>query len=209
MSQPQWLEWMNRMQALAQNGLAFTKDPYDKDRYEQLRDLASEIAAAYTNVDMQLIRDLYAKENGYMTPKVDVRGAVFKDDKILLVQEMADEGRWSLPGGWADIYDTPSEAVLREIREEAGYEARVLKLAAVYDREKHGHPPYAFHAYKLFFVCEPTSKKLDILHEHEAGESAFFSLDDLPSLSVGRIVESQLLRCYEHYQNPALPTDFD
>jgi len=209
MSQSQWLNWMNRLQAIAQNGLAFTTDPYDKDRYEQLRDLASEIAASYTETEMQPIRDLYAQETGYMTPKVDVRGAVFKDDKILLVQEMADEGRWSLPGGWADIYDSPSEAVLREIREEAGYEARILKLAAVYDRERHGHPPYPFHAYKLFFVCEPTSEKLDILHGHESGESAFFSLDDLPTLSIGRIVESQLRRCYAHYQNPALPTDFD
>jgi len=208
MTDPNWLTWTKQIQAIAQNGLTFTTDPYDKDRYEQLRDLAAEIAAHYSNDDAAHIHGLYAAEQGYMTPKVDVRGAIFRHDKVLLVKEKVD-GKWTLPGGWADVGDSPSVAIIREIREEAGYDAKVIKLVGILDREKHGHPPYPFHAYKLFFLCEAISEKQDILHEHESLESDFFSLDNLPPLSIGRVVESQIHRCYEHALNPDLPTYFD
>lgn len=208
MKQPDWLAWTKQLQAIAQNGLTFTTDPYDKDRYEQLRDLAAEIAAHHSNGDAPHIHDLYTAEQGYMTPKVDVRGAVFRDDCVLLVREKVD-GKWTLPGGWADVGDSPSEAIIREIREEAGYKAEVVKLVGVLDRERHGHPPYPFHAYKLFFLCKAVGEKQAILHKHESLDSDFFSLDDLPPLSIGRVVESQIRRCYEHSLNPDLPTYFD
>jgi len=148
---PAWLDWIQRLQAIAQTGLTYAADPYDVERYEQLREIAAEIAAAHSDTEFERISGLFADQAGYATPKVDVRGAVFRDDMILLVKERSDGG-WTLPGGWADVGDSPGDAVVREIAEESGYQTRVVKLLALYDRNKHGHPPYPFHAYKIFFL---------------------------------------------------------
>ena len=139
---PKWLQWARRIQALAQNGLAYTQNPFDIERYTALRLLAAEIIAAGADQPAGPIRDLLQAEVGpayYATPKVDVRGAAFRGREVLLVREMLDEGRWTLPGGWMDQGDTPGGAVAREFREETGYTVRVLKLAAAYDRDRHGH----------------------------------------------------------------------
>jgi hypothetical protein len=125
--EPQWLEWGRKLQSIAQSGLAYCKNPYDIERYEMMRVLAAEILAQHTCVEAQVLENLFAAESGYATPKIDVRGAVFQNNRVLLVRELADEGRWTLPGGWADVTDTPSEAVVREIREESGYETRATK----------------------------------------------------------------------------------
>src|SRR5215212_60989 len=150
---PTWLTWTQRLQAIAQTGLTYAADPYDIERYEQIREIAAEIAAHHTDAGFERISGLFADQAGYTTPKIDVRGVVFRDDMILLVKERSDGG-WTLPGGWADVGDSPGEAVVREIAEESGYLTRVVKLLALYDRNKHGHPPYPFHAYKIFFLCE-------------------------------------------------------
>ncbi len=150
---PAWLDWMKRLQAIAQTGLTFAADPYDIERYEEIREIAAEIAAGHSGASFEHIGGLFANQSGYATPKVDVRGAVFRDDMILLVKERSDGG-WTLPGGWADVGDSPGDAVVREIAEESGYLTHAVKLLALYDRNKHGHPPYPFHAYKLFFLCE-------------------------------------------------------
>jgi hypothetical protein len=142
---PQWLDWMQRLQAIAQTGLAYAQDPYDIERYEAVREIAVEMAAAHTGTELSYVRNLFAGQVGHATPKVDVRAVVFRDDAILLVRERA-EGRWTLPGGWADINESPSEAVVREAYEESGYRIRAVKLLALYDRNKHAHPPYPFHA---------------------------------------------------------------
>jgi ADP-ribose pyrophosphatase YjhB (NUDIX family) len=206
--QQQWLEWAQRLQAIAQTGLTFAQNVYDIERYQQIRAVAEEIAAGHTGADPEIIHTLFTHDQGYTTPKVDVRGVVFKDDAILLVQEKIDDNRWTLPGGWADVGDSPAEATEREIFEESGYEARAVKLLAAYDRRQHNHPPVEFHAYKLFFRCELTGGKPK--SSHETTGIGFFREDEIPAdLSLGRVTPEQIRRCFEHLRNPALPTDFD
>jgi len=203
---PKWLDWATRLQAIAQTGLTFAHDPYDVERYEALREIAAEMLSAGSDAELSYIRGLFAEQAGYATPKVDVRGAVFRDDAILLVKERSDGG-WTLPGGWADVGDAPSLAVEREIAEESGYQARAVKLLAFYDRNQHGHPPYPFHAYKVFFLCELTGGAAQ--PSGETSEVGFFHEDALPELSLTRTVPSQIARLFEHYRHPEWPTDFD
>ncbi len=202
----QWLGWAQRLQAIAQNGLTYTENPYDVERFHQIQAIASEMMAAYTNAEPTYILDLFAREKGYATPKIDVRGAVFRDDQVLLVLEHEDQ-KWTLPGGWVDVGEPPSEAVVREVFEESGYQTRVLKLAAVYDRNKHPHPPLVFHAYKLFFLCELTGGAPATSLETDAAE--FFPVNHLPELSMGRVLPSQILRLYEHANHLDWATEFD
>jgi ADP-ribose pyrophosphatase YjhB (NUDIX family) len=159
-----------------------------------------------SDADLGHIRGLFSDQAGYATPKVDVRGAVFRDDAILLVRERSDGG-WTLPGGWADVGDSPAAAVEREIAEESGYQARAVRLLAFYDRNKHGHPPYAFHAYKVFFLCELTGGEAQ--PGGETSEVGFFREDALPELSLTRVVPAQIARLFAHYRHPDWPADFD
>lgn len=195
---------------MSQNGLEYCKNEYDRLRYQELQQISADMIAEHSNLTSTEILTLYAGQIGYATPKVDVRGAVFRDGKVLLASELMDEGRWTLPGGWADVNDTPSEAVLREVVEETGYEVKLIKLIAVLDREKQGNiPPLPFHVYKHFFLCEITGGSACPDHEHEIGEVGFFDLDALPELSVSRTTEAQLQLCYAHSMEPGLPTVFD
>ncbi|HJQ58724.1 MAG TPA: NUDIX hydrolase [Vineibacter sp.] len=207
--QPLWLVWARQLQAIAQTGLTFSTVTYDRERYEAIRALAAQIMAEHSDADMRRIEGLFADQAGYATPKVDVRGAVFRNGRILLVREASDNGRWTLPGGWADVNQSPSESVVREVREEAGVEVVVRKLAAVYDRERHPHrPPYPFHIYKLFFVCDIVGGEPRPGPETEAVE--FFAPDKVPSdLSVSRVLPQQISRMFDHVASPDLPTDFD
>ena len=203
-----WLEWGRQLQALAQNGLAYSNNPYDIERYQQLQSIAADMMAAHTGAESSYIRDLFSREQGYATPKIDVRGAVFKDNKILLVKEKED-GCWTLPGGWADIGDSPRSAVEREIYEESGYQTQATKLVAVYDRNhsRHGHPPFVYHVYKLFFLCQLLSGVPTTSIETE--EIGFFGAQEIPELSLNRVVPSQIARLFEHYRDLNLQTDFD
>lgn len=200
-----WLEWTQRIAALAQTGLFFVKDPFDKERYEQIREIAAEMTAHYGDQEPETILKLYTDDTGYITPKIDVRGAVFQADKILLVQEISD-GLWTLPGGWVDVGDSPSSATEREIFEESGYRAKALKLLALYDRKQH-HPPNIFDVFKVFFLCELSGGEARTSIETKAVD--WFTEDSLPALSTGRVTEKQIHRWFEHYRNPDLPTDFD
>jgi ADP-ribose pyrophosphatase YjhB (NUDIX family) len=201
-----WLEWVREMQAIAQNGLTYAKDPFDRERYEQLRRLAARVAEHCTQVPAEQLAAWFNAEGGYATPKIDVRGVVFRDGRILLVKERSD-GRWTLPGGWADVGDSPREAVEREVREESGYETRATKMLAVYDRNKHDHPPFMWHVYKLFILCELVGGEAKTSIETEGVD--FFAEDELPELSLTRVVEKQIRRFFEHARNPEMPTDFD
>jgi ADP-ribose pyrophosphatase YjhB (NUDIX family) len=206
MSKTAWLDWVERLQAIAHNGLTYAETHYEIERYEKIRELAVEIAVANTGDDPHIVRGLFTHENGYITPKVDVRGVVFKDNAVLLVQEKVD-GLWSLPGGWADVGDAPSEAVEREIREESGYEARAVKLLAAYDRSRHDHDPFPFSTYKLFFLCELIGGEART--SDETTGVCFFAEDALPPLSTTRVTASEIARFFEHSRHPDLPTDFD
>jgi len=206
--EPNWLRWAKQLAALAQNGLTYSENEYEIDRYKQIREIAAEMMSAGFEVETRTFIDLFSQERGYATPKVDVRGAVFRDDKILLVREKLDGG-WTLPGGWADPCQSASEAAVREVFEEAGFEVRVAKLAAVYDRSKHPHePPMPFHLYKLFFLCEITGGTAT--ESYETTGVDFFAEDNIPrELSISRTLPFQIARMFEHHRNPALPTDFD
>ena len=203
---PDWIDWSQRLQAIAQTGLTYAYDRYDIERYEQIRRIAAEIAAGHSTAGADQLTSMFVDQAGYATPKVDVRGAVFCDDRILLVKERSD-GCWTLPGGWADVGDSPSDAVTREIAEESGYLTRAVKLLALYDRNKHGHPPHPFHVYKLFFLCELIGGAAAASDETE--EVGFFTEDGLPELSLTRLMPSQVARLFAHYRHPEWPTDFD
>ncbi len=208
--EPEWLRQVRELQAIAQTGLAFTRDPYDRDRYDALRILAARMLADRVGGDAATLRDLFAAERGYATPKVDVRGAVFdKSHRLLMVRETADAGRWTLPGGWADVNQTASECALREIREESGYEARIVKLALLHDRARQGHQPAGLHSiYKLFFLCALTGG--EARGSLETSEVRFFGEHEIPDdLSTGRTLPHQIARLFAHHRDPTLPTEFD
>jgi ADP-ribose pyrophosphatase YjhB (NUDIX family) len=204
--EPQWLRWAKRLQAASQNGLAYNTDPYNVERYTAIGRIAAEIMATYTETDVDLLLDLFAGEAGHATPKVDVRGVVLQDGRILLVRERS-EGLWSLPGGWADVYDSPSEATEREVFEESGYRVRASKLLALYDRAKHAHPPMPYHVYKVFFQCELLGGQPTL--SAETDDVGFFAEDGLPRLSVARVTAKQLTRFFAHARHPEWPADFD
>ena len=172
----------------------------------ELQRLAAALLAGELEIPLERAEAFWSGEEGYATPKVDVRGGVFTADRVLLVRERAD-GRWTLPGGWVDVNDSPAEAVEREIREESGYHARAVKLAALIDRRKHPHPPSVHHIYKLMFVCELTGGDAALSVETDA--VAFFPVNSLPELASGRVLAPQIERLYQHHLHRDLPADFD
>ena len=189
MENTKWLEWAKELQAIAQAGLTYSTDVFDRERFEMIRDMSVEMMAYQTHEKQSVIRDLFANEVGYATPKVDVRAVIFKNDCILLVKEKAD-GKWSLPGGWGDIGLTPSEVAVKEVREEAGFDVKAHKLLAVFDKKCHPHPPSPYHVYKFFIQCDIVGGQAR--EGIETDDVAFFSKDDLPPLSVERNTESQI-----------------
>ena len=205
--EPKWIEWARSLQAIAQNGLNYSENGFDRDRYIKIRDIAAEIITCHTDLDFEMVKNIFGKEEGHATPKVDVRGAVFKEDKILMVKEISDGG-WTLPGGWADPNETPSESVEREVLEESGFIVKAKKIIAVYDRAKQGHvPPFPYHVYKIFFECELVGGEKSLSIETDGVE--FFTRDEIPDLSLARTTRKQIKRIFEHYENPKIPTDFD
>ncbi|NPV76053.1 MAG: NUDIX hydrolase [Anaerolineae bacterium] len=202
----QWLKWAQQLQALSQNGLAYCKNPFDIERFQAIRDIAAEITSSHSETDYATVKNLFDAEAGYATPKIDVRGVVFQDNKVLLVKEMIDGG-WTFPGGWVDINESPSEAVEREVWEESGYEVRAVKLLGLYDRNKHGHPAYFFHVYKLFFLCDLIGGEGKT--SLETGGAQFYSKENLPPLSTARTTQEEIFRFFEHLSHPEWPTDFD
>ncbi len=206
MEDMQWFKWASEIQSIGQNGLTFTESGYDKERYQQLLQISSDMMASQSTVPSEKILELFVSQAGYATPKVDVRGAIFKDKKVLLVKETADK-LWTLPGGWADRDYSPAYCMRKEILEESGYEAEIIKLVALYDKWKHDHPRQWPHTYKCFFLCKIVGGAPTTSLETEGVE--FFPINDLPPLSLPRVTAKQIERCYEHYLNPDLPTDFD
>lgn len=210
-NEPKWLQWAKKLQEIAQNGLTYNRKPYrdsvfDVERFEQVRNIASEIMAEHSDAEPTYIANLFAQEIGHQTPKMDLRAAVFKDSKILLVKERSD-GKWTLPGGWADVNESPAEGAVRETFEESGYRVQAVKLIAVLDKSKHPHPPQAHHTYKLFYLCELQGGEATA--NVEVSEIGFFAQDELPALSTDRVLETQINLCFLHHHNPDRPTDFD
>jgi ADP-ribose pyrophosphatase YjhB (NUDIX family) len=201
-----WLRWAQQLQAVAQTGDAYANNDFDRQRYDLVRKIAAEIMAAGAGGAPQDIVDVFVREGGYATPKLDVRAAVFRDDRILMVQERSD-GLWTLPGGFADVGDTPSVAIEREVVEESGFHVKVSKLVALFDRNRHAHPPFGYHIWKAFFLCDLLGGEAQASIETSA--VGFFAEHDLPPLSRGRIAVNQLELMFEHHRNPQLPASFD
>jgi ADP-ribose pyrophosphatase YjhB (NUDIX family) len=209
-TQPDWLGWVARLQAIAQAGLEHTDGPYDRERYAAVRDLAAEIAAAHLELGSPAERlrldELLAGDGGYPTPKVDVRALVRRGPQVLLVRERAD-GRWSLPGGWADVGWAPAAMAEREVAEESGFRVRARRLLALWDRSRHNPGPFPHAVYKVAIACDllggaarPSVETLEV---------GWFGLGALPELSTGRITAAQIERLVELDDHPELPPDLD
>ncbi len=203
---PKCLDWAQRLEMLAQSGLTYGENQYDIERYEAVKQIAAEMLAELSQEDLPVIQALVDAQAGYTTPKLDIRGVVFQDDKILLVRELADGG-WTLPGGWVDVNEPPSRAAEREVWEESGYEVKATKLLAIYDRNQHGFPPYIFHAYKIYILCEITGGAP--ADSHETDGARFYAPDEIPPLSLARTTPEVIERMFEHHAHPNWPTDYD
>jgi ADP-ribose pyrophosphatase YjhB (NUDIX family) len=201
-----WLHWAQQLQAVAQTGETYANNDFDRQRYDLVRNIAAAMMAAGSAAEPRDLVERFARERGYATPRMDVRAAVFRDERILMVQERSD-GLWTLPGGFADVGDSPSTAVEREVLEESGFTAKATKLVALFDRNRHPHPPFGYHLWKAFFLCELQGGVARPSIETSAVE--FFAADRLPPLSQGRISVGQLQLMFEHQRNPQLPASFD
>lgn len=204
--EPKWLEWAKQLQSIAQAGLTYSKDIYDLERFELIRKISIDILSQHTDVDQEMIKHLFANETGYATPKVDIRGVVFKDHKILMVKENTDGG-WSLPGGWGDIGLSPSEVVVKEVKEESGFDVKAVKLIAILDKKYHPHPPSPYHVYKIFILCEIIGGQAKKGIETSAVD--FFAENELPQISNERITESQIQLAFKHLYHPQETVTFD
>lgn len=201
-----WLHWAQQLQAVAQTGEAYANNDFDRQRYDLVRNIAAAMMAAGSAAEPGDLVELFQRERGYATPRMDVRAAVFRDARILMVQERSD-GLWTLPGGFADVGDSPSMAAEREVLEESGFTVKATKLVALFDRNRHPHPPFGYHLWKAFFLCELQGGAARPSIETSAVD--FFAADHLPPLSQGRISVGQLQLMFEHQRNPQLPASFD
>jgi len=198
-----------RLSALAQDGLTYASGAYDLDRYRQVGRLAAELLSAVSGRPADELAVQLGRDSGYATPKIDVRGVIFDErERVLLMREKTD-GRWSLPGGWADPGDAPSAAVTREILEETGYHSSAVKLIACWDRDLQGNPPpLPVHVYKLFFLCR-SNGAVQPPAALETLDVGWFDVHAPPPLSLGRVNQRQLERALAHHRDPSLPSEFD
>ncbi len=204
--QPRWLEWAREIQSMSQTGLAHSPGAYDRERYGRLIEIAAEIVASHSNLALSSVREVFLRQPGYATPKIDVRGAVLREGRILLVQERSDS-RWCMPGGWADVGERPSESIEREVLEESGFRVETKAVVGVYDANRSGRPVEFFHAFKVVFLCEILGGSPRSSDETLAAD--FFEFDDLPPLSMERTHERHLADVRACLENPGRPTVFD
>ena len=201
----QWLQWAVELQALAQAGLTYGKDVYDRERYQRIREISAEILAAKSGLSMDQVQDLFCGEAGYQTPKLDTRAAVFQGDKILLVHE--NDGTWCLPGGWCDVNISAAENVVKEVKEEAGLDVRADLVIAVQDREQHNRPVYANKICKIFFLC--TALGGEFVPNSETTETGYFGIDELPNLATAKVTAEQIRMCFDARDAKHWVTQFD
>lgn len=202
----QFTDWATELQSLAQAGLHYGHDIFDKERYEEIRKIAIEMMTAKTGLPKEQVETLFAGDEGYQTPKIDTRAAIFKDDKILMVREKKTQ-EWSLPGGWNDYDLSPAENAAKEAHEESGRIVKVEKLIALQDRNRHNKPILATNIMKCFFLCKEISGKFEVNDETDACD--YFALDKLPKLSQGRNTKEQIAMCFEAFHNPNWKTKFE
>lgn len=200
-----WLEWAVELQSLAQAGLTYGRDVYDRERYERIREISAEMVSCKTEMPIEKVKDLFCNEVGYQTPKLDTRAAIFDGDRILLVRE--NNGKWSLPGGWVDVNVSVKENVIKEVKEEAGLDVTADKIIAVQDRAKHNLPLYAYGVCKIFVLCSVLGGKFE--ENIETTEFRYFSMDELPELAEEKNNEEQIRMCFDAYHTEHWETQFD
>lgn len=201
-----WLKWAIEIQSLAQAGLTYTDNVYDIERYERLREIAAEIIEEKSNISLEKVKDLFCNENGYQTPKIDTRAAIFKDDKILLTHE--NNGTWSLPGGWCDVLESVASNTIKEVKEETGLDVETIKIIAVQDRNKHNKPIYAYGVCKIFVLCNVIGG--EFIENIETTGIKYFSLDEIPNnLAEEKTNNEQIEMCFKAYKDEKWQTQFD
>jgi ADP-ribose pyrophosphatase YjhB (NUDIX family) len=203
--QAKWMEWAREIFSLSQAGLTYCKNEFDLERYKRLQEITAEMIASQSDLEKQAVLDNFSMQAGYVTPKIDVRGAVVREGKILLIQERADD-RWSMPGGWADLGNAPASVAEREVWEESGYRVKAEKVIAVLDANRI-EPMEFYHAYKIIFLCKLLGGEPRISHETLAVD--FFDPNALPPLSIFRTNEAMLAEVFAHVRDPLRPTAFD
>ena len=206
MKNTSWIDWIVELQAIAQTGLYYSKDPYDIERFERIREISAEIMSKQSEIPIKIIKDLFCNEKGYQTPKIDSRAAVFKDNKILLVKER-DTNTWSLPGGWVDINESIKSNTIKEVKEEAGLDVIPDRLVAIQDRNKHNKPQYAYGICKVFIICNLVSGKFE--PNLETSDSDYFSITELPELSTTKTTYEQIKMCFNAYHDSNWVVEFD
>lgn len=200
----QIVEWAKELQSLAQAGLYYGHDIYDKERYQRIREISAEMMLLRADVPAEKISGLFCGDIGYQTPKVDTRAAIIQDGKILLVCE---KGKWSLPGGWCEFNMSPADNAVKETKEEAGLDVAISKIIAVQDRDKHNLPPYAYGVVKIFYLCEVLGGSFS--DNTETSESRYFSFEDLPPLAEEKCSKEQIRMCFDAYQSKDWIVQFD
>lgn len=205
MKEEAWLEWAVRLQAIAQNGLAYDPAVFDRERYEEIRDIASQMMSAASGIPKSVVTDLFASEDGYQTPKIDTRAAIFQEDKILLVQEA--NGLWALPGGWCDVQESILSNTIKEVKEETGFDVKDKRLVAVHDKRKNNQANTALRVIKHFVLCHYISGSFQA--NSETLDAKYFELNQLPELSQNKTTEKQIRLCYEAYKAKYWETVFD
>ena len=201
-----WLKWAIEIQSLAQAGLTYTDNVYDIERYERLREIAAEIIEEKSNISLEKVKDLFCNENGYQTPKIDTRAAIFKDEKILLTHE--NNGTWSLPGGWCDVLESVASNTIKEVKEETGLDVETIKIIAVQNRNKHNKPIYAYGVCKIFVLCNVIGG--EFIENIETTEIKYFSLDEIPNnLAEEKTNNEQIEMCFKAYKDEKWQTQFD
>lgn len=205
MTQGKWLDWAVRLQAIAQTGLAYGKDVYDIERFEEVRQIAAEMLVEPSGQPLEVVKELFCNESGYQTPKLDTRAAIFQDNKILLVQE--NDGLWSLPGGWCDVDQSVKDNVIKEVKEEAGLEVEAERVVAILDKHKNNPAKSAHRVTKVFILCKVIGGEFQ--PNLETIGSAYFELNDLPQLSLGKNTPEQIALCFEASHAKHWETRFD
>jgi hypothetical protein len=200
-----WLGWAQELQALSQAGLYYSKDPFDLERFERIRDISAQMLSYKTGISTEKIRELFCNEEGYQTPKIDTRAVLVQDNKILLVQEK-DE-RWSLPGGWVDVNLSIKTNTEKETQEEAGLDVEAYRLIAVQDRNLHNTPPIPYGVCKVFVLCKLLGGAFQ--KNIETVDSGYFSLENLPPLSEGKNTREQIAMCLKAAQSTSWEVLFD
>lgn len=202
---PKWIEWAQEIFSLSQSGITYSGNEYDIERYKRLQEITAEMIARQSEITKESVLESFSMQAGYITPKVDVRGAVIRDGKILLIQERADD-KWAMPGGWADLGNSPASVAEREVWEESGFRAKAERVVAVIDANRI-EPMEFYHAYKIIFLCKLLDGEPRVSHETLAVD--FFDPDHLPPLSSYRTNENMVQEVFAHIQNPNRPTAFD